>query len=652
MLELTLRHFPPYTHALTLVADPDGMLADEKMESALRACGFRLICEEDPVALRYAYSCAQPVSVEQPVIVVVAGDLNRAPYDIWQQAHHVELALYRLFPNLDYQTLKQLSPAQRGRLAAALVRTPVRQLLSLRATFEYLLRQLFACDIPNLQTPSALVAWLADYHALYDPMPAVLITHLQQQLRLVPAFAGWPLLDLLTQREVFYTFVQHAWQVYLNELNGQTAEHPDTPPLLFATDAMLQDTLPRLLRLGILKPTTVRRLAETPAWASPAIAYDANAARAVELDEGLQDLSERLRMTDMRWADWQAVAWRWAQLTLAYYTGSLPAADASIHTQFRQQQLDLNDAFAAWLKSAYSHLAGARLPTPHHLFHVPGYLATLLAPNHRIALLVMDGMSLATWLQIKPVWQARHHDWDFAEQLLLAQVPSITAVSRQSLISGLPPLSFAGTLTNNRQEAHQWKNFWMSKDLAARHIAYALLPNRRGQPDPAMIEQHSLRALCLVSTVIDDIVHGATQGLADVHASLAIWLGNQMPDSPGSAWLEGLINRLLTEQYTVVIASDHGHVNAQGIGEPQEGVTVESRSKRARIYSNVQFASNLQSQYPDTILWHDDGLLPPDRWVLLPKTDKAFALSGQQVVSHGGVTIEEMVTPLVTIRRK
>jgi hypothetical protein len=415
---------------------------------------------------------------------------------------------------------------------------------------------------------------------------------------------------------------------------------------------MLQDALPRLLRLGILKPTaTVRRLAETPAWATPAIAYDAAAAQAVELGEGLQDITDRLQASHLRWSDWQVIAWRWAHLTLLYYTGALLPAASPLHSQFHQQQLTLNAAFAGWLKTAYSPLAGARLPTPHHLFHVPGYLATLLTAQPRVALLVMDGMSLATWLQIKPVWQARQPEWAFAERLLLAQIPSITAVSRQALISGLPPANFVNTLTTNRQEATQWQTFWMQKELDARRVAYAQLSNRGGQAYPAMIDQRTMRALCLVTPVIDEMVHGATQGLADVHASVAIWLGNQMPDRSGSVWLEGLIERLLREHYTVVIASDHGHVNAIGIGVPQEGVTVESRSKRARIYSNPQFASDVQSQYPDTIVWHDDGLLPPDRWVLLPRTDGAFALNGQQVVSHGGITIEEMVTPLVTIQR-
>jgi len=59
MLDQLLHHFPPHTHALTLVADPDSLLADETVTAALHTRGFRLLVASDPVALRYAYSRAQ-----------------------------------------------------------------------------------------------------------------------------------------------------------------------------------------------------------------------------------------------------------------------------------------------------------------------------------------------------------------------------------------------------------------------------------------------------------------------------------------------------------------------------------------------------------------------------------------------------------------
>jgi hypothetical protein len=312
----------------------------------------------------------------------------------------------------------------------------------------------------------------------------------------------------------------------------------------------------------------------------------------------------------------------------------------------------LEVAFSAWLRTAYPALAGDRLPEPHHLFHVPGYLAAQRNRHPRLALLILDGMSLAAWLQIRGVWQAREPDWQLKERLVLSQAPSITAIARQALVSGLPPLSFAASLTHNRRERDHWRQFWETQGMPGSAAVYEALTPRTGAGHPASATHPRTLALCYVSPVVDEMVHGATQGVNDVHASLELWLTDATQSTHSAQWLEGLIQLLLEQHYLVAVTSDHGHVAAVGMGQPQEGVLVESRSRRARIYDQEEFAQNVQQAYPDTVLWHDDGLLPPDRWVLLPSGLQAFAPPGQQVVSHGGLTLEEMIVPLVTIERR
>ena len=47
-----LRYFPPHIHPLTLVNDPDRLLAGETLMAELTRRGFQIIQEEDPVLLR------------------------------------------------------------------------------------------------------------------------------------------------------------------------------------------------------------------------------------------------------------------------------------------------------------------------------------------------------------------------------------------------------------------------------------------------------------------------------------------------------------------------------------------------------------------------------------------------------------------------
>ena len=87
-------------------------------------------------------------------------------------------------------------------------------------------------------------------------------------------------------------------------------------------------------------------------------------------------------------------------------------------------------------------------------------------PPDWIALLILDGLSLEDWVLIGPTWRARHPDWRFQEQLLLAQIPTITEVSRQALVSGLRPADLP-TLLNNQREPALWSALWAQQGFAA-----------------------------------------------------------------------------------------------------------------------------------------------------------------------------------------
>ena len=289
-------------------------------------------------------------------------------------------------------------------------------------------------------------------------------------------------------------------------------------------------------------------------------------------------------------------------------------------------------------------MGSQRLPTPHHVYHVPHYIAYQRRQGRadRVTLLVLDGMALADWTLIGPMWRAHHPDWRFEEHLLLAQVPTITAVSRQALVSGLRPADFAATLDTNRAEPGQWAIFWAGEGLAADACPYARLALDRDEPPPE-VDSARTHALCLIDSKIDDMVHDATLGATDFQASLHVWLEDY------GRRVEEMIAGLLARGFAVYLTSDHGHVEARGLGQPSEGLTVDTRGKRARIYSDWRAAVNVQQGFSETILWGQDGLLPDDVWVLMPQERSAFVTINEIVVAHGGPTLDEMVVPLVTM---
>lgn len=644
MLEEILRFFPAHVHPLTLVHDPDGLLADEQVAAELRARGFRLLEEVDPVRLRHRVEQVGPFSAERPLLVVTREPLNQLPYDLWQQGIQATLALHTFFPNLAYPVVQSLSPAQRWQLALA--PSPSRA-LGRQATMDHALHHVFGLEPARVQTASDLVAWLNRYHLQGDPMPTSLAEHLVARLSRVPVFAAWPLADLLASRDAFAAFLQRQWEGYIQMQTGQSlGEHVPEYLLGFDADGSLQDALPGLVRSGVLRPADMDNPDMVPGWARPGVVSNQEERIPRRIGELLTILKDRLAIPpgEARWPHWQSVARAWAELEVLRHE---PAGRLDTVQQETRNDLEgrLDVSFLEWLRRYYPPLGSQRLPLPHHLFHVPDYLAygRRQGRDDRVALLVMDGMALADWLLIGPAWEARHPAWRFEEQLLLAQVPTITAVSRQSLVSGRRPADFAATLHNNRSEAREWVAFWRSQDVPETGCGYDLLKSEG--TDSSIPDSPAVRALCLVYPGIDDLLHGSTLGNAGILSSLRVWLDRQ------AHGIEAVIEELLRQEFSVHVTSDHGHVEARGIGQPSEGVLVQTRSKRARLYDNRKRAESAQQAFPDAILWGEDGLLPEGIWALMPAERGAFAPYGETIVSHGGTTIEEVVVPFVTITR-
>jgi hypothetical protein len=99
-----------------------------------------------------------------------------------------------------------------------------------------------------------------------------------------------------------------------------------------------------------------------------------------------------------------------------------------------------------------------------------------------------------------------------------------------------------------------------------------------------------------------------------------------------------------------VLTSDHGNIEAQGIGLFSDNAVTDLRDKRVRVYPSAALRSRARERFPGAIEWPQIGL-PPDYFALLAPDRTAFAPAGQSFVTHGGIALEEMVVPYVIISR-
>ena len=113
-----LEHFQPKISRLTLVADPDGLLTEEGMLSAIRERGFDLLQFDDPIAFRFAYesqyrSLWDEGTKTDLVVVLRSADrqLSKLPFDLLKAGRQLTFALHQLFPKLNYPVIAGLDRA-------------------------------------------------------------------------------------------------------------------------------------------------------------------------------------------------------------------------------------------------------------------------------------------------------------------------------------------------------------------------------------------------------------------------------------------------------------------------------------------------------------------------------------------------------------
>ncbi len=205
-----LKEFTPNVSRLTLVADPDGLLLEERILEGLRGRGFELIPFEDHIAFRYAYESkfrSHWDQGEQTDLVVIlrtqASALSSLPYDLLQSGRRLSFNLGDIFPNLSYPVLMALDRGDLDALYEAQERHAPGQLGD-NATKEFILRHVFEIVPELIKQASDLLRILLRRHYRNQQVPPMLNERLIQILRQNNTFRDWPVEKLLSDRETFF----------------------------------------------------------------------------------------------------------------------------------------------------------------------------------------------------------------------------------------------------------------------------------------------------------------------------------------------------------------------------------------------------------------------------------------------------------------
>ena len=644
---------------LTLVADPDNLLTEEKLSIALSERGFDLIEFDDPVEFRYAYE-SNYRSIwdrgEHTDLVVIlrlqSAELEVLPYDLLQTGRKLSFNLGELFPNLSYPVLENLDRRFLDTLFDAQQKSDPDRMGD-NATKDFILRYVYSIAAELISSDVELLKVLLRLHYGKTQIPLILADRLVQVLVEHGDFMTWPLNEIVPDDEAFFAFLQERWPKFLDSLDelNQFNEGYSIPNLRYSGPNVLpfdhQDIkvyIDNLFIEGILKPIQVDgTTVGTDSWIRCGISSNNLDDSEVRFTRLLELLEKDLPTENSRYSDWTAFAQKWAELSALAHCGS----NTSHQSSLKHVGDKLNATFSKWLTGHYSNLINLPPTNPVMLHHVPRRLARDLDTTEgcRVALIVMDGLSLDQWVTVRQLLQKQNNNLLMRESSAFAWIPTLTSVSRQSIFSGKPPLYFPSSINTTNSEEKLWKQFWEGQGLSRLDVVYQRGLSD-GDPFTALgptFHPDKTKVIGLVVDMVDKIMHGIQNGSAGMHNQIKQWCEKK--------FLGNLIEYLLDSGYETWLTADHGNIECEGRGRPSEGAIAETRGERVRVYPTPELRAQVAGAYTFSHEWPTVGL-PHDYVPLVAHGRDAFIKVGETIVGHGGIAIEEVIVPLIKFTRK
>jgi len=654
-----LKEFVPNVAKLTLVSDPDCLLTEEKLAMELRGRGFDLIEFNDPIEFRYAYESKYRSIWDRgdhtDLVVVLRlqdAELAALPYDLLQAGRKLFFSLGDLFPNMSYPVVEQLDRSLLDSLFDAQKKTSPDRMGD-NATKDFILRHVFGVAAELISTEVELLRFLLRLHYGNTAIPAMLACRLIEVFENNGSFKGWSLSQIIPDAEPFFGFIQERWPIFLETLEkpNQVKEDSSAYGLKVEGPARLpfdhQDIrvyIDNLFVEGKLTPVALPGIdIEKDSWILSGISASKSDGEDLRISRLFELVDAAGLSMESRYTDWISFAMKWAELSALIHT----ASNAGHEKRYRETGQRLNGLFADWLETHYASLINLPPSTPAMLHHVPRHLARYIEDqkSDKVALLVIDGLSLEQWVTVRNIIQTQSSDLILRESATFAWIPTLTSVSRQAIFAGKPPIYFPSSINYTNSEEKLWKQFWQGHDVSKLDIAYKRSLGD-GDAEAAMdslINPAQTKVVGLVIDKVDKIMHGMQLGAAGMHNQIDQWCRGE--------YLISLLNYLSNHGYEIWITSDHGNIEAIGKGRPTEGVIAESRGERVRIYPTPELRSQISSTFTFAREWQPSGL-PGDYFPLVATGNDAFVNEGDSIVGHGGVAIEEVIVPLIKVERR
>lgn len=361
--------------------------------------------------------------------------------------------------------------------------------------------------------------------------------------------------------------------------------------------------------------------------------------------------------------------WKELYKRLVHWELELQEADSAMNDMLRMQKEEANQAFAKFVKRNYEQWIANADERP---LISPDVFKRCIFPRlsagRKVFLLVLDNLRFDQWRAIS---QDLAEDFDIEEDLYYSILPTATQYARNALFAGLMP----------RQIKEMYPELWVDeeedegKNLNEEMLIRRQLERYRRKEDFSyhkindssqvdkvlnQISGTNLPLNVLVINFIDILSHARTEsqmvrelaGNESAYRSITLSWFRHTP-------IKDIFKKLASMDYDLLITTDHGSIR---VDTPSKVVGDRNVNTNLRYKLGKNLSYNAKDVYevkqpralqlPQPNLSTTYVFATGARFFAYPNNYNYYVQYYKDTFQHGGVSMEEMIIPLVTLRPK